>query len=385
MSWMKGFAMAQCCEKCFSDGYLLDYIRQNGHVGTCDYCESDNVLCVSTDNMTSLFEPLIALFKPAERETQYTLADRLSDYWNIFADYEYGSETISRLLDEIRPHEVEAGGMFTFSDAARDHESGEDWSIKDEYRDIKLWEDFARGIVSENRFFLKDNSIYDMLREIGDKASAKINVDNVLYRGRIAESNLNIAYYHKEHMFAPPPDKAPAGRANVEGIPVLYASSDKDTIIAEVRAWVGAHITIASMKPRRELHVVDFTNHACFGSPFCQDDLTHTFCLMRLMRELDKAFARPFSSSDGKIHYVPTQYVASYFKNAGYDGIRYRSAMNPTGYNVALFDGEDAVQVGDLIYVKVNRVSYDTSEYVPWFLRPGVKLTLPDPFKKTRK
>ena len=40
--------MRYCCENCFSDIYLKNYIRGNGETGICEYCNSQSVYIITT-------------------------------------------------------------------------------------------------------------------------------------------------------------------------------------------------------------------------------------------------------------------------------------------------------------------------------------------------
>ncbi|MFZ0569740.1 MAG: RES domain-containing protein [Rhodomicrobium sp.] len=42
----------------------------------------------------------------------------------------------------------------------------------------------------------------------------------------------------------PIPNWLSEGRANPRGIPYLYLASTRDTALAEVRPWIGSHITV---------------------------------------------------------------------------------------------------------------------------------------------
>ena len=58
--------------------------------------------------------------------------------------------------------------------------------------------------------------------------------------------------------------------------------------------------------------------------------------------DIDNAFSRPVTLSDDIASYVPTQILAELFLDAGYDAILYRSRFGEVGYNIALFNIEDA-------------------------------------------
>ena len=50
----------------------------------------------------------------------------------------------------------------------------------------------------------------------------------------------------------------------------------------------------------------------------------------------------PLRRSDDLTTYLPSQNLTDAVRRAGFDGIRYPSAMNPGGSNVVLFDPADA-------------------------------------------
>jgi hypothetical protein len=53
---------------------------------------------------------------------------------------------------------------------------------------------------------------------------------------------------------------------------------------------------------------------------------------------IDLGFAEPVNRSDDVADYAPTQIIAELFKRAGYDCVKYRSALSEEGHNLALFD-----------------------------------------------
>ena len=59
-------------------------------------------------------------------------------------------------------------------------------------------------------------------------------------------------------------------------------------------------------------------------------------------KQIDSAFALPVSRDDDPTAYVPTQIIAEVFKNEGYDGVAYKSALKEDGFNIALFKLDDA-------------------------------------------
>ncbi len=66
---------------------------------------------------------------------------------------------------------------------------------------------------------------------------------------------------------------------------------------------------------------------------------------------IDSAFSQPVTLSDDLADYVPTQILSELFADAGYDAIIYRSQFGEAGYNIALFNAEDADAINCAPYV----------------------------------
>ena len=58
--------------------------------------------------------------------------------------------------------------------------------------------------------------------------------------------------------------------------------------------------------------------------------------------DIDNAFSRPVTLSENLSDYVPTQILAESFRQAGYDAIIYRSSFGENGFNIAVFNPDDA-------------------------------------------
>jgi hypothetical protein len=251
---------------------------------------------------------------------------------------------------------------------------------KKQTKQSDIWGAFCAHIIKCNRFFLPHNCTFnDMLSCVGGAANYRHPVDRPLYRGRMSSSNIMYECYEAVQMLAPSPECTPDGRANVCGIPVLYAAEAERTVVAELRGWKGAKLHIVTLKPLRELNLVDLSRCDVFSAPHNEDDPGQTDTPRALMLRLDAAFSKPYSDSDSKVNYVPTQYVASYYKAAGFDGIRYSSAMDTGGHNVAIFDTQGAVEPRQSVRrFTVEAIEYQARSFIPFHERPGYKFTLAD-------
>ena len=140
------------------------------------------------------------------------------------------------------------------------------------------------------------------------------------------------------------------GRANTAGIPVLYLASTEEAAISEIRPWVGSNISVAQFEIVRDLKAVDLSlehgNSSLDGLTLLQlsgEDVPDAETKEKAVwTDIDNAFSRPVTLSENLSDYVPTQILAESFRQAGHDAIIYRSSFGENGYNIAIFDPEDA-------------------------------------------
>ena len=166
-------------------------------------------------------------------------------------------------------------------------------------------------------------------------------------------------------------DRAKEGRANPAGIPVLYLASAKQTAISEVRPWIGMGISLAQFKIVRDLRALDLSlGH----DQLPRGDLTlqelggeKTPDAQKKEKavwiEIDNAFSRPVTPSDDHdiAYYAPTQILAELFQDAGYDAIVYRSQFGEMGFNIALFNVEDAEPI-TAVPCRVTKINIEFDE-----------------------
>lgn len=161
-----------------------------------------------------------------------------------------------------------------------------------------------------------------------------------LYRARICDAtHYDIGYTNDKDIGAPPESVATAGRINSEGIPCLYLADSDITTFHEVRARVYDHATLGEFKNIMPLNIIDLCNLDSI-TPFQYEDVELTWFAINIeaIKQIAKEISKPMRRFDKDIDYVPTQYIADYIKNLGYDGIKYKSTINEGGINYAIFD-----------------------------------------------
>jgi RES domain-containing protein len=164
-------------------------------------------------------------------------------------------------------------------------------------------------------------------------------------------------------------DRAREGRANPKGIPYLYLATREETAVAEVRPWIGSHVSIAQFVLKRNVRVVN-----------CMSDDQRSVMYLRepgpeerqraVWRDIERAFSEPVTDSDDTADYAPTQVLAEFFRENGLDGVAYGSSLGP-GHNIALFDAE-AAALANCGLVQIRGVKLDFSAAAnPYFAADG--------------
>lgn len=173
-------------------------------------------------------------------------------------------------------------------------------------------------------------------------------------------------------------DRAREGRANPTGIPALYVGNTVETVVSEVRPWIGADVSVAWCRLVRPLRTLDLTkghgksslSGAVFGHLMGDRVLTAEEKERAVWIDIDNAFSEPVTSSDDSSDYAPTQVLAELFRSVGYDAIGYKSQFGDTdnrrGYNIAIFD-PDAVEIVACAPYKVRSIKVHAEENgSPW-------------------
>lgn len=143
--------------------------------------------------------------------------------------------------------------------------------------------------------------------------------------------------------------RAKEGRANSVGIPMLYLASKEQTAISEVRPWIGSQVSVAQFKTLRNLRALNLSvehGQSSIGHLLFSDLQEEPSNAARKERsvwiDIDNAFSQPVTLSDDAADYVPTQILTELFRKLGYDALIYRSQFGEKGFNVVLFDTNDA-------------------------------------------
>lgn len=213
---------------------------------------------------------------------------------------------------------------------------------------------FIKEISYKNRN-PKDNKVLEILDDISTNPERVLLVQDKLYRCRIVNKNSNLGVednfwgYGAKESFVAPPEYTKDMRANYKYIPYLYCASNPYTALVEVRPRIGSTVSIATIQVKEEIRLLDFTLR----------DLPKKMkeTKINLFSDLSYLFSKPIANEDDTLDYIPTQYIAEYAKNLGYDGIAFESSLTPElhipsfslfeldWYNAVIFNYDKCVPV----------------------------------------
>lgn len=240
---------------------------------------------------------------------------------------------------------------------------------------------FARRVRHKRRFVLtpKESAFLATVRATNYDRDVELDVGTILYRAQqgidwhmrkdeagneLGEEPIGFAASRMK----PRVNQATEGRANPAGIPFLYLGTSEQVVISEVRPWVGTYVSVAQFRILRTLKAIDLSRH--YGLSSFREVGLHRLSgrapvsieekAKAVWIDIDNAFSRPVTKSDDTADYVPTQILAELFKDSGYDAIIYRSNFSVEGFNVALFNPENAEPVSCAPYeVKTLEVTFE--------------------------
>lgn len=328
-----------CCENCFNDREIKDIIRSHKQKGTCEVCGSDDAYLCKTDLLSDIFDeflniytPISVLKIPVPDEHLMMLRDALSKHWNIF---NLEPDKIQILISNICQEKLNDFPELFNSPVTIPEASDEDYLIEHTILNNINWEDFVHEIKYENRFHLSNKINLEVLDRFLDDFSVRYPKGMNFFRAR--QTNGSVAFPQGK-MGAPPKEGNTAGRANPEGISILYLSNDIETTIYESRARVHDYLTIGTFEILEDVRIISFKAWDSVSPFVLTGDITEYAINKENFRKISREIAKPLRRRDSDLDYLPTQYLAEYIKAREFDGIEYISTIHPSGYNLAVFD-----------------------------------------------
>lgn len=231
--------------------------------------------------------------------------------------------------------------------------------------------------VRKNRRFIRSESaeyFLDAVKRTVETRRSHVSKGRGFWRAQLGHDWRHLDEIDEEVPTAFPPsrmkpleDRATEGRANPKGIPMLYLCTNKDAAMSEVRPWLGSMISLGYFEVMRDLVLVDCTRNTNQEAFIFSDPGTSEWD-SAVWAEIDRAFTTPVTKTDDSGEYVATQILVELFRDAGFDGIAYRSAFGEKSTNLALFNLECATltscQLHEVSGVKMNFRERDNPYWV---------------------
>lgn len=321
-------------------------------------------------SLSDAFENMLSFYQPAEgppMEYGTAIIDLIQADWEVFSERLIETDGAGQLLEAIMHSgwdddsgELPLGAFDTY--VAKHHR----WS-HDTLEDI--WQQFADEVKSDpnNPLKFRDADFDEFLiqEELRGRRTIRMPANSVLYRARLGfvQGPEGEEPYSGAAIGAPPPEKAGPGRANAKRKVVLYCADQEDTAVAEVRPARGEYVSVAEVRAARELEILDLVTEPEWPNPFTDDAVSYWVEFAGLLSAFAEQLSKPLRSRDDPTDYIPSQRLTELIQMTGVDGIRYPSAMAPSGTNVVLFD-PSVTHIGASCLVEIveTKVEYRKTE-----------------------
>jgi len=360
-----------CCPDCFAHPTLRAIVEDEAtHEGQCDFCGSESESLVHVSALYDVFRNVVRMYHSAEAgvtvapwddsfdegEPLYLLLD---EDWHVFDERIQGTDSAAALLRAI----LESGW---------DDDSGE--ALPDPYELVvpksswlhqtraEDWRDFSYAILEDAsvEHFIPasvEEDIGMLAKEYGQKT---------LYRARLGFSQDSVGSkvpYQDAEIGAPPADRAKPGRANKRCEVVLYVAEEFKTAVAEVRPARGLLVSVGEFVIERPIRILDLLHEPPEIDPFTNEEFEYWIGFWGLMQEFARSLSKPLERDDQpEIDYRPSQWLTKWFRDRGFCGMRYPSALHADGVNLVLFSPDQAGFRRSSL-VRVDQVEWEYSKY----------------------
>lgn len=220
-----------------------------------------------------------------------------------------------------------------------------------------------KRLMTEN-YFDVEPELTSIVSHAGDRIVRTIPKNTKFFRARIGARQrqsmdgpgVGYSPYVDAELGAPPAPRATNGRLNRAGVSFLYLASNVETAAAEVRPHPGHVLSLGAFIAKRPLKVAAFdVGIKDFSSS--EGDLD----LFGFLFTTDTAMSLPALPED-QMRYSITQLVADAVRQAGFDGVTFRSSV-ATGQNLCVFRPESLAFIsGSSMALQVAGLTYEMDD-----------------------
>ena len=346
---MAGARSRYVCSECFADSALDGFAARHATRRTCDFCGA-SAPSVDLKKMVAhigLCLRRVYECEPADRHSS-TDALKTSELLKDIVRLELPRDSAGALSRAI----CRGLGKVRWRERNRTKRMKDAWR---NFREILLWKRrfFLDGILKDLRYATPEGFFQEIANTAEDRdLCVNLEKGTLLYRARWQPS---AALLRTPEQLGPPlPFQAiQANRMNPPGIPYFYASDSENTALAEIGKSPGCY-ALARFETSRPCRIVDLQRVRRPPSIFAEEAIRDYEAFdeiqdLNLLRWFAHAIAQPVpGDSLPHIEYVPTQVLSEFFRTYEFfepplEGIRFLSAQDPTGSNLVLFVGQEAL------------------------------------------
>lgn len=357
-----------CCTNCFIDAEIKAIIESGKIIGDCDFCGKKHTAVYDVNSDTTLadnFEGLLESYTPIKSLPSYypkektdLLKNMLAIQWRIF---NVKPEIIYRLITCICHEKYDENPELFDTPVGIWQNYDNDFLMENAIITNHSWNEFVEAIKWENRFhtnYINEDILNLFIRCVRKPYSA----GKQFFRARICSS---VTGYLPAEMGAPPREIATAGRANPNGISMLYLANSVKTTLHEIRAGVYDYVTVGTFELLSDIEVVNLADidkiSPFFAANLYGIDFIRQAVNFDSLKIISQEMAKPLRRHDSSLDYLPTQYISDFIKSKSYAGIEYVSTMFPGGVNVAIFDESLLNCIKTTVY-DIKALTYDFNE-----------------------
>lgn len=352
----------RCCIACIGNPHLQEFIKQTCEIGMCTYCKSPLNNTVDTDTLglyirkkiLSSYEvlkdhPSVYFWadqNPYKRFTPREVFAREKVISDELGGTSMAQELFTCLMSpsngepDITSEELECG-------RARLTVPYDPYGVF-ENRYVLAWDAFKHQVKYFSRFFdlpqatTPRAALLESIASLMRQMEVTIPAGEVFWRGRVTSTAIPDDLPGKFAAIGPPPpDLSLDSRMSPRGIAYLYVSESRQAVEYELRPEEPTRVLIGQLRARKPLRILDltFTPEIQTPSIFSAGYDASMPLAGVFLEQFTEEISRPTDRSDVAADYLATQILSEYARVIGFDGIRYRSSIHPTGINQTIFCG----------------------------------------------
>ncbi|MFZ4798808.1 MAG: RES family NAD+ phosphorylase [Bacteroidia bacterium] len=333
--------MHNVCKDCFSDKEIIGLITSQANIGNCDFCDKTNIEVINISELLDFFKELLDNFQ--HKGNGENLKVKIQGNWNLFSNLDSAYKVLNYVIQNIDTEITNADELVDFNN--------------DILENVNYWNILKDQLKWEKRYLTNINILTDDLGwDSFFNSQIVLNHTSEFFRARLHHIESENPY-ENEKMYCPPKGVSTAGRANPAGIPFLYLSDNKETILYEIRASYLDEISIGTFSLKNtitnEIKISDFTeNQTIFHPNKVNEKIKSTL----LKRQISHDLSKPMRRYDSELDYIPTQFICEFIKIfTGVHGIKFRSSLHTTGNNLVIFD-QNIMECKSVEKVKIKKV-----------------------------